>query len=107
MKKRRVCVLGGTGFVGKHLVNRLADQGWRVRVLTRRRERHRELLVLPTVDVVEANIHDDTVLHEQFAGIDVVINLVGILNEYRRNAFQNIHVDLPRRIVTACREHQP
>ena len=104
MKKQRVCILGGTGFVGKHLVNRLADQGWRVRVLTRRRERHRELLVLPTIDVIEANIHDDAVLHEQFAGIGVVINLVGILNESRRDAFRKIHVDLPRRIVAACQE---
>jgi len=48
-----VCVLGGTGFVGEHLVNRLADEGYRVRVITRHRERHRALLVRPEVELID------------------------------------------------------
>ena len=38
--KRRICILGGTGFVGRHLITRLAGEGHYVKVLTRRRERH-------------------------------------------------------------------
>ena len=55
MYKHTLCVLGGTGFVGRHLVRRLHDEGHTVRVLTRRRERHRELLVLPRVTVDEVD----------------------------------------------------
>lgn len=54
MKKYKICVLGGTGFVGKHLVSRLAGEGHQIRVLTRHRERHRDLLVLPTVELIQA-----------------------------------------------------
>ncbi len=102
MKKRDICVLGGTGFVGQHLVAALSSAGWHVRVLSRHRERYRELLVLPNVDVVEADILDEGVLREHFPGAAAVINLVGILNERHRGDFQVVHADLPRRIVSAC-----
>lgn len=103
MKIHDICVLGGTGFVGGHLVGALARQQHRIRVLTRRRENHRDLLVLPTVEIVEADAHDVRQLAEQFAGCDTVINLVGILNEGRRGrSFQNAHVELPRKVVEAC-----
>jgi uncharacterized protein YbjT (DUF2867 family) len=104
MKKHTICVLGGTGFVGRHLVNLLAASGHRVRVASRHRERHRELLVLPTVQVVDANIHDAQVLGEFIAGCDTVINLVAILNETGPNKFHAVHVALPRQIALACRE---
>jgi NADH dehydrogenase len=102
MNKRDVCVLGGTGFVGQKLVTALSSAGWRVRVLSRRRERYRELLVLPNVDVIEANVLDEGVLREHFLGTAAVINLIGILNERRRGDFQAVHIDLPRRIASAC-----
>lgn len=99
-----VCVLGGTGFVGRHLVARLAAQGQAVRVLSRQRERHRELLVLPTVDVVSANVHDSDVLRAAFADCHAVINLVGILNarDYRGKEFYRVHTELTRNVVRAC-----
>lgn len=104
MKKHTICVLGGTGFVGRHLVNLLAADGHQVRVPSRHRERHRELLVLPTVQVIEANIHDTAALSEVVAGCDTVINLVAILNESRHANFRAVHVALPRQIAAACRE---
>ena len=104
MKKHSICVLGGTGFVGRHLVGTLTAAGHRIRVPARHRERNRELLVLPTVDVVETNIHDDAALASLLEGCDVVINLVAILNEARRTSFRDIHVELPRRIVKTCRQ---
>ena len=104
MKTFKICVLGGTGFVGKHLVSRLAAEGHHIRVLTRHRERHRELLVLPTLELIQADIHNETVLKKQFAGQDVIINLVGILNEKKHNGtgFQKAHVQLAQKVVQAC-----
>ena len=104
MRKHTICVLGGTGFVGRHLVTRFAAAGHRVRVPSRHRERHRELLVLPTVDVTDANIHDSTALMNVIKGCDTVINLVAILNESRHITFRDVHVELPRRIVEVCRK---
>lgn len=106
MKIDSVCVLGGTGFVGRHIVTLLNNMGKHVRVLTRRRERHRELLVLPFVEVVEADIHDPEVLRQYFADRDAVINLVGILNEkgFRGEGFRHAHVELARKVLDACKE---
>jgi len=104
MQHEIICLLGGTGFVGKHLAHRLSQQGHQVRVLTRRRERHRELLVNPAVKLIESDIHDTEQLRRQFAGVDVVINLVGILNESGKKgaAFRRAHVQLPEKIVAAA-----
>lgn len=101
-----VCVLGGTGFVGRYLVSRLNNAGRHVRVLTRRRERHRDLLVLPYVEVVEADIHDPQALRHHFAERDAVINLVGILNEkgFRGEGFRQAHVELARKVLSACKD---
>jgi NADH dehydrogenase len=105
MKIESVCVLGGTGFVGFHLVSRLAKQRKHVRVLTRRRERHKQLLVLPYVEVVEADIHDPDTLARYFADRDAVVNLVGILNErgHRGEGFRRAHVDLAKKVLEACK----
>jgi uncharacterized protein YbjT (DUF2867 family) len=108
MKKRSICILGGSGFVGRHLMSRLARDGHHMKVLTRHRERHKDLLVLPTAEVVEANIHDPEQLQRELAGSDTVINLVGILNEkgHDGKGFQRAHVELPRKIVEACRANR-
>jgi uncharacterized protein YbjT (DUF2867 family) len=100
-----ICILGGTGFVGTHLVTRLSDAGHRVKVLTRDREKHRHLLVLPELRLVNADVHDAGQLASQFMGVDVVVNLVGILNERgRRGAgFRHAHTDLAGKVVSACR----
>ena len=102
--KPLVCVLGGTGFVGQHLIAQLVEQGYRVRVATRRRERHRELLVLPQAEVVQTDIHDTTSLRQLLNGCQAVINLVAILNERRRGDFETVHVKLPRNVVHVCEE---
>lgn len=103
MKTRNLCVLGGTGFVGRQLLNQLTPGGHRIKVLTRRPERHRDLRVLPTVELLEADVHDPVVLRETFRGCDAVINLVGILNEAGQG-FAAVHVKLPRKIAQACKE---
>jgi len=105
MKPARIVVLGGTGFVGSHLIPRLASQGLSITVLSRNRERHRELAVLPTVRVVSANVYDPNVLAAHFKGTDAVINLVGILNEsgFDGAGFRRAHVELTRLVIDAMK----
>jgi NADH dehydrogenase len=103
MTVRRIVVLGGSGFVGRHIVARLVAQGERVLVPTRSRDRARHLLLLPTVDVVQADIHDEATLERLTAGASAVVNLVGIINESRRGDFDRVHVELARKTVAACR----
>ncbi|MDH5285869.1 MAG: complex I NDUFA9 subunit family protein [Betaproteobacteria bacterium] len=100
---RDVLVLGGTGFVGRHVVAKLAAQGHRVVVPTRRRDRAREVVLLPTVTVVEASVSDSRRLAELVARADCVVNLVGILHEQGRETFAAAHVELPRSVVAACK----
>ncbi len=96
-----ICILGGSGFVGSHLAARLVGQGKRVRIATRRREQGKHLLPLPSVEIVEADIHDPQALKALFTDMDAVINLVGILHGNRKT-FEHAHAELPRKIVTAC-----
>jgi NADH dehydrogenase len=95
---RNVLVIGGSGFLGRHVVRQLANEGRQVRVPTRNRERAKELILLPTVDVVKADVHDEQTLERLVSEADAVINLVGILH----GDFETAHVELPRRIVQAC-----
>lgn len=101
---KRICVLGGGGFVGRSIVARLSKQHCNVRVLTRRRDRHRDLLVLPGVDVIEADIHHTPALEHYFRDCDAVINLVGILNEKRDDGvgFRQVHVNLVEKVIHSC-----
>ncbi len=106
MRDLTVVVFGGSGFIGSHLVARLSAEGARVIVPTRRYERAKHLTFLPRVEVLEADIHDDATLRALLDGRDAAINLVGVLYSKRGTPwgpqFQRAHVDLPRRIVTAC-----
>ena len=67
MEINDICVIGGGGFVGRHIVHLLAARGLRVRVPARDRERAKELILLPTVDVVDADVHDPAALAELVA----------------------------------------
>jgi NADH dehydrogenase len=89
--------------VGTELVSRLARAGHDVRVPTRRLINGAHLKVLPTVQLVVANIHDVRVLGQLFAGVDVVVNLVGILNERGRASFRAVHKDLATKVLEAMR----
>jgi uncharacterized protein YbjT (DUF2867 family) len=107
MTSLKVCILGGTGFIGRRLAERLNGLGHTVRVITRRRERHKQaLLVLPHLQLIEGDVLNPAVLRRQFEGMNAVVNLVGILNEsgYRGRGFERVHVELPRKVVNACRE---
>lgn len=110
MKVESVLVVGGSGFIGRHVLNVLASRGIRAVVPTRRRERAKHLILLPTVDVVEADVNAPGVLEDLARGCDAVINLVGVLHSRKAAAgasigedFRQAHVELPQHIVNACR----
>jgi NADH dehydrogenase len=107
MDYHSVLVIGGSGFIGSHIVAKLAQTDWRVVVPTRHYESARHLLELPEVeDVIEADVHDDAALNRLIHGHTAVINLVGILHSRWGNPygpdFARAHVELPKRIVAAC-----
>jgi uncharacterized protein YbjT (DUF2867 family) len=102
-KSLGICVLGGTGFVGTDLVTRLAEAGHTVRVATRNLSHGNHLRVLPTLELVAANVHDSRTLGQLFDGMDVVVNLIGILNERGRHSFRAVHAELAGKIVEAMR----
>jgi len=114
MAARNLLVVGGAGFVGRHVVAALAARGARVTVPTRRRERARHLLPLPTVEVVETDVMQPGVLAQLAAGRDAVVNLVGVLHSRRGRRdergpndygpdFARAHVELAQAVVNACR----
>jgi uncharacterized protein YbjT (DUF2867 family) len=114
MKVQNVLVLGGSGFIGRHLVAALARRGILVTVPTRRREKAKHLFTLPTVEVVEADIGAPGVLARLARGKDAVVNLVGILHGRRGRPdergpnnygpdFAYAHVEIAQAAMSACR----
>ena len=104
MAQRTITVLGGTGFIGRHLTERLTAANWLVRIPTRHPEHHRDLLVGRRVELLQGNINDPDFLAASLAGADAAVNLVGILNErgHDGSGFRAAHVELPRKVVGAC-----
>jgi uncharacterized protein YbjT (DUF2867 family) len=106
MRNPTVLIIGGSGFIGSHLVAKLAAAGSRVIVPTRRYERAKHLISLPRVEVVEADPGQDAVLQRLMHGVDAVINLVGLLHSRQGTPygpdFARAHVELPKRLVAAC-----
>lgn len=103
MKIQRVCLIGGTGFVGRHLVARLARDGIAVRILARHPERHRDLGVPRGNEVRAVGVCRAPDLAGLMNGCDAAMNLVGILNENKRTSFRQVHVELVEQIVEACK----
>ncbi len=104
MKPLRVCLVGGTGFVGRHLVGRLAQEGTAVRVLARHPHRHRDLGVPRGNEVVAIEDFSASALAGAMSGCDVIVNLVGILNQTAGATFRGAHVDLVEAVVEGARQ---
>lgn len=100
-----VLLLGGTGFVGRSVCEKLVERagggGGPITVPTRRVSHGRHIQPLPTVELVPADVHDDAQLDRLVRGRDAVINLIAILHGSDAQ-FQRVHVDLPRRLGRAC-----
>jgi NADH dehydrogenase len=102
MAQSLVTVFGGSGFVGRHLVSRLAQDGWQIRVAVRRPDEALFLKpagVIGQVTPVAANIRDRASVARAVAGADAVINLVGILHESGRQRFKSVQADGPAQVA--------
>jgi NADH dehydrogenase len=103
----KLLVLGGTGFVGRSVCERLVERSGGgdgpITVPSRHPQRAGDLWALPTVEVAPANLHDDAQLARLVAGQDAVINLVGILHGSEAD-FRRVHAELPARLASACRQ---
>ncbi len=100
-------VIGGSGFVGRHVVRRLAQRGYRVRVAVRRPDLAGHLQPLGTVGQivpVQANVRHKDSLAAAAQGANVVVNLVGILNNAGAQTFDTVHAEGARAAAEAARE---
>ncbi|HEX7559097.1 MAG TPA: NAD(P)H-binding protein, partial [Usitatibacter sp.] len=97
-----LCIIGGTGFVGRSIAEQACARGLRVRVVTRSAPRARPLLVLPTLETVVADPNDEASLGRCLENMDAAVNLAGILHERRGATFESVHAELPRKIARAC-----
>lgn len=104
MPLNRICILGGSGFVGRSICAELARRGTAIRVMARRRERARHLLVFPNLEVVEGSCRIAPDLADAFKDCDAVINLVGILHPRGEATFERVHAELPALVRRVCEE---
>lgn len=103
MKNIQVCILGGTGFVGHHLLSTLSRAGYECRAPVTRPERHRDLSLIPGCSLYPVTGWDSEELAGAFAGCGTLINLVGILNEGGGRSFEQSHVTLVQSALEAAR----
>lgn len=102
MTLRLVTVFGGSGFLGRQIVQQLAAQGVRVRVAVRDPNKAAHLKPLGDLGQIaptRVNVRDDASVARAVEGADAVVNLIGILYETGRQTFQAMHVDAPERIA--------
>lgn len=107
MDLRQVTVFGGSGFLGRYVVERLADRDVVVRVGVRDPEAAKHLKPLGQVGQVNpfaCNIRDEEAVRHAIDGADAVINLVGILSQRGRQTFKAVHVDAPGAMARAAAE---
>ncbi len=103
MDRQPILVLGGTGFVGRHVCEQLVRAGYRVTVPTRRSRNAASVQTLPGLTVIETDVHDDAALAGLMAGHAAVVNLIAVLHGDEAR-FERMHVQLPQRIAAAMRQ---
>ena len=102
---KKITVFGGSGFLGRHLVPLLSNTGALIQIATRNPERANFLKVSGTsgqIVSVGVNVEEEDSVKSVLKGMDVVINLMGIIVETRRWTFQKLHVEAPERIGRLC-----
>jgi len=111
MKAKNCLIFGGSGQIGRHLIRKLTKNNYKVTVVTR--NLHQKGYIIKTqanagyIDIVEANIFDETKIRKLFAQTDICINLIGILYESGSgNTFKNIHSIFPSILAKLCKEYK-
>ena len=111
MKAKNCLIFGGSGQIGRFLIRKLTKNNYKVTVVTR--NLHQKGYIIKTqanagyIDIVEANIFDETKIRKIFSKTDICINLIGILYESGKgNTFKNIHSIFPSILAKLCKEYK-
>lgn len=109
MAERRILITGGSGFIGRAVIHRIAAEGTRIIVPSRNPAQASALTAVAGVELVSADIHDPATLDQLTQDVHAVINLVGVLQSRPGSPwgpdFERAHVALPARLATACQHH--
>ena len=106
MKHKNIVLLGGSGFIGKHLAFTLANKGHSVSVPCRHPQRNNDLLVHPNIQTVQSNVFESGSLDTLCQGQDAVINLIGILHQRKADEFREVHINFIKTLVSACTKNR-
>ena len=106
MARRHVLILGGTGFVGRHLVAHLLRERWRVTVLSRGVDPSKKQKLSRDASIIEGDVANPDFLRAVLDDVDAVVNLVGILNEQGDSGrgFEHVYVELLEALLEAMRD---
>ena len=106
--KNQICtILGGGGFIGRYLVRNLTKKNYRCIISTRKAFQKGYLKTQATpgaIELVDWNPNNFSELKEAIKNSDIVINLIGILYETRKQKFYNIHANIPEAVAKICSE---
>lgn len=107
LQNKTAVVFGGTGFVGRYIVQELAKKGVTIKVASRSPQSAYFLRTCGNVGQVVPVFCDysDKSIDEAIKGCDIVVNCVGILYKKGKATFRKMHVELPRTIAKACKKH--
>ncbi|GHM57919.1 MAG: 3-beta-hydroxy-Delta(5)-steroid dehydrogenase [Candidatus Mesenet longicola] len=103
---KQVIIFGGSGFLGKYIVKHLADLGYAIKIFSRNQEKVKQLKLCghpEQIVVVGGYILDESVISKHIKGCDIVINLIGILNESKTQNFHTVHVDIAEKIARVAK----
>jgi NADH dehydrogenase len=106
MTARSITVFGGSGFIGRYLVQRLARHGWIIRVAVRHPDRAlflKPMGAIGQITPIAASLRHEGSITAAVAGADAVVNLVGVLYERGTQGFADIHVDGAARVARAAK----
>lgn len=106
MTAKNIILIGGSGFIGTHLAAKLSTLGHSVCIPSRKPERQNHLKLLPNISLIKADIHQAEQLNKLCQNQDVVINLLGILNDSKHNGFRLNHIEFIKKLITACQKNK-
>ncbi|MEH6404392.1 MAG: complex I NDUFA9 subunit family protein [Sneathiella sp.] len=101
-----ITIVGGSGFIGRHLVSRLAAKGYQIRLAVRDTEKAKLLITQGNVGQIagmQTNIRNQASVERAVAGADVVINLVGLLYQSGAQKFEAVHLDGAASVAKAAK----
>lgn len=105
-KNKIIGIFGGTGFLGHNIVQSLAKEGYRIKIITRHPQSAYDLKLFGAVGQITPYFCDyknEDSINNAVAGCDYVVNLIGILYQKNKHGFTRAHVDIPQRIANACK----